>query len=250
MLIRSPKNIVSETERIRFHYAKRSAQLKSGELNPRLYSCFEPSHLLLHHSRERVMLRLLDERGFYPLHGRKILDIGCGAGLVLQEFLKYGAAPENLFGIELLDYQVKRARSLNPAVHFTCGKGEELPFSSHSFDVVMQCTVFSSVLDPQMRRSIAGEMLRVLKPDGLILWYDFWPNSPRNAGVRGVRAREIHALFPGCDCDLRRTVLAPPISRLLARRFWLGCHILEGISWLCTHYVGAITLAHNGLKSR
>jgi len=38
-----------------------------------------------------------------------------------------------------------------------------------------------------MKKKIAGEMLRVLKPSGFILWYDYHMNNPKNPDVRGLR---------------------------------------------------------------
>jgi hypothetical protein len=34
-------------------------------------------------------------------------------------------------------------------------------------------------------------MVRVLKPEGLILWYYYHVNNPSNPDVRGVKCREI-----------------------------------------------------------
>src|SRR5215467_6730268 len=78
-----------------------------------------------------------------------------------------------------------------------------------------------------MKRQMASEMCRVLKPDGLILWYDYHMNNPWNAGVRGVKKREIHRLFPGCSIDLRRITLAPPFARWIVPRSWLLAYLLE-----------------------
>ena len=36
-----------------------------------------------------------------------------------------------------------------------------------------------------MKQAVAEEMLRVLKPQGLILWYDYHVNNPWNKDVRG-----------------------------------------------------------------
>ena len=51
-----------------------------------------------------------------------------------------------------------------------------------------QATVFSSTLDRRMRQNIAREMLRVLKPEGIVLWYDYHVNNSRNPDVRGVKS--------------------------------------------------------------
>ena len=43
----------------------------------------------------------------------------------------------------------------------------------HSFDLLLQSPVFTSILDQAMKERVAAEMMRVSKPGGLILWYDF-----------------------------------------------------------------------------
>ena len=86
-------------------------------------------------------------------------------------------------------------------------------------------------------------MLRVLKPGGTLLWFDFHMDNPKNRDVVGIRRGEIRSLFPGCDIELRRTVLAPPIMRPLAARSWLATYLLSRVPLLCTHYVGTIRKA-------
>jgi hypothetical protein len=83
-------------------------------------------------------------------------------------------------------------------------------------------------------------MLRVVKPTGLILWYDFFFDNPKNVNVRGIAGREIQRLFPGCSVKLQRVTLAPPLTRRLAARSWLACSLLEAIPLLRTHLLGVI----------
>jgi hypothetical protein len=45
-------------------------------------------------------------------------------------------------------------------------------------------------------------MLRILKPGGAILWFDFRVNNPANPHMCGVAAREIRSLFAGCEITL------------------------------------------------
>ena len=104
----------------------------------------------------------------------------------------------------------------------------------------MQFTVFTSVLDAVMKHQIAAEMLRVVKDEGFIVWYDFHVNNPWNPDVRGIKKREIAQLFPGCRLTLQRLTLVPPLARLLAPYSWLACYGLGKIPWLCTHYLGLI----------
>jgi hypothetical protein len=91
-----------------------------------------------------------------------------------------------------------------------------------------------------MKQQVASEMLRVVRRDGLILWYDYHVNNPWNPDVQGIKKREISCLFAGCDIDLRRVTLAPPLARWIAPRSWLLAYLLEKIPLLCTHYIGII----------
>jgi SAM-dependent methyltransferase len=143
--------------------------------------------------------------------------------------------------MDLLADRVGEARALcAQGVHLFCGSAAALPVPAASFDLVAQFTVFTSILDPDLRRQVASEMLRVVKPTGLILWYDFFFDNPKNVNVRGIARREIQRLFPGCSVKLRRVTLAPPLTRRLASRSWLACSLLEAIPLLRTHFLGVI----------
>jgi hypothetical protein len=115
-----------------------------------------------------------------------------------------------------------------------------MPWPDTAFDIIHQSTVFTSLLDQGTKKAVATEMLRVLKPKGVILWYDFFYNNPKNPHVRGVGAQEIRALFPGCSVRLKKITLAPPIARRLVPFTWIGALLLEKIALLNTHYLGII----------
>jgi hypothetical protein len=82
-------------------------------------------------------------------------------------------------------------------------------------------------------------MRRVVRPGGLILWYDFWIN-PINPQTRGIRRAEIRALFHGSRYAFRRVTLAPPIARRLAKYSWAICLGLEHLRIFNTHYLAVI----------
>ncbi len=225
----------SEEARIRGAYARRQRKPEAT------YSFFAPSYVLEVQERERALLSLLSHHGVKVLKEKRILEIGCGTGYWLRAFVQWGALPENIFGIDLLPERVEHARKLCPhGVRLECGNAAALDFPQASFDFVLQSTVFTSILDPEMRRRIAAEMLRVLRPGGLVLWYDFFVDNPRNPDVRGVRRSEIRKLFPGCQIGLRHTTLAPPIGRLVGRYSPLAYMLLSHSKILCTHYLGLI----------
>jgi len=110
------------------------------------------------------------------------------------------------------------------------------------FDIDSKKALFDrqQYLVTDLKRQVALEMLRLTKPDGLILWYDFFFDNPKNPNVRGIGGREIRRLFPGCSVTLRRVTLAPPLTRWVASRSWLVCSLLDAIPLLRTHFVGVI----------
>jgi ubiquinone/menaquinone biosynthesis C-methylase UbiE len=228
-----PNSIQTEEDRIRAVYAKLQHETR--------YSWFSPSYVFLIQERERRMLQALEQHGFASLHSMKILEIGCGRGFWLREFIKWGANPQNITGVDLLADSVAIAKQLCPeGVRIECGSGTKVGFLDGCFDLVLQSTVFSSILDFSTRQQIASEMLRLVKAGGVILWYDFHVNNPRNPDVQGVNKREIFRLFPNCRIDLRRITLAPPLARLLAPSSLLTCYLLERLKIFNSHYLGVI----------
>lgn len=222
-----------EETRIQTVYEKR-------EGDPR-YSYFNPGHLYMIQEQKRRMLGLLRRQGFSSLATKHILDIGCGTGYWLREFINWGAQPQNVMGVDLLVDRVAEARRISPeAVRIKCSNASKLEFPDASFDIVFQCVVFTSVLDPALRQQIAAEMLRVLKRDGLLLWYDYHIDNPTNPDVRGVKKQEIFKLFPGCHITLQRITLAPPLARRLVPYSLIACYLLERLKILNTFYLGAI----------
>ena len=229
-----PESTRAEEARIRKVYAQRHR-------NDARYSWLSSGYLFIMQERERQLLALLQRHSFVHLDSYKILEIGCGTGYWLREFIKWGARPAHIAGVDLLADRVTEAQKLCPeAVQLQCGSAAALTFPGETFHLVLQSTVFTSVLDAGLKQQMAAEMLRVVKREGLILWYDYHVNNPWNADVRGVKRQEIAQLFPNCLITLQRITLAPPLVRLLAPYSWLTCYLLGKIPWLCTHYLGVI----------
>jgi SAM-dependent methyltransferase len=227
-----------EAERIRNAYARRAER----GLDAR-YSYWRPENLFIYQSRERAVLGLLRKANMLPLTGRRVLDVGCGDGAVLRDMLRYGAAPEDLHGVDLLAERVERARELTPGAQIEVADAQSLNHEDGAFDLVLGFTLLSSVMEPEARARVASEMRRVTRHGGVVLLYDFWTN-PFNKDVRPLRQEEVRLLFPDRRIDFRRTTLAPPLLRLLIKApgGWLACSWLDMLPFLRTHYVAAIQI--------
>jgi ubiquinone/menaquinone biosynthesis C-methylase UbiE len=226
---------IDNLSRLRVEYEDRQRRLAGSDL----YSWFNRANLFSLQQRQRAVLFSLKRLGYDGLTDLRILEVGCGGGGVLTEFLCYGATPENLYGLDLLEDRLFNAKRRLPATHFLQGDGSQLPLPAHTFDLVLQYTAISSILDPDLRRQMCAEMLRVLKPGGLILSYDFWLN-PTNKQTRGLKLSEIRSSFPDCKIDHQCITLAPPITRKLAPISWGLCLFLESLKIFNTHYLAAI----------
>jgi ubiquinone/menaquinone biosynthesis C-methylase UbiE len=223
----------AEEARIRAAYARRGGAWR--------YDWGNPAYVFTMHDLERRVLAALRRAGLWPLVGKRILDVGCGTGYWLQRLIAWGARSDDAAGVDLLHHRIRKARRLcPPETGLSCGSAVALPFRSASFDLVLQFIVFTSILDPDVRRSVADEMVRVLTPEGAILWYDFNVPNPRNPDVRPVKAAEIRRLFPQCSVQLNRVTMAAPLTRLVAPLSWTLCALLNLVPPLRTYYLGVI----------
>src|SRR3984957_19790604 len=118
-----------EIDRLRRTYEQRS----HSKLAQR-YSRTNPGHLYALHEREATMASLLCSAGLKSLAGLSILDVGCGAGATLRQYLEYEGPPELLSGIDLLPSFAEKACSRSMNLQVVCGSGSQLPFPDGSFD--------------------------------------------------------------------------------------------------------------------
>ena len=205
------------------------------------WSLANPGNRMMAEERQRMLTRLLQAYGFLPLAGRRILDIGCGGGAILASFKDFGASPENLFGIDLMAERIVQAKESFPGINFQVENAEELAYQSAYFDLVLLFTVFSSILDYRMAHNVANEIIRVLKPGGAVVWYDFRYYNPSNPHVKGMTRADISALFPGLHLELKTLTLLPPLARRLGFFTPVLYPVLSAIRFLHTHYLGILT---------
>jgi len=220
----------SEAARIRREYDRREQSIPAD-----FYALDRPANRFAHNRLATRIQALFEQRHLTPLTGRRIADIGCGSGAWLSVFAAWSARPEDLFGIDLSQRRVAAARQRLPQSVIVQGDASTLPWPNGSFDLACQFTAFSSVLDPAMKRAMANEMLRVLRPGGAVLWYDLRLNNPRNPAVRAISLEEIAALFPGCTIEAERQTLAPPLARAIVPRSEALAAFLERIPALRSH---------------
>jgi SAM-dependent methyltransferase len=199
-----------ETRAVAERYARRGAGSLYSPLRPEVWQGLQ--------ERQRAMLRRFKAAGITDLAPLRITEVGCGSGGNLLELLRLGARPEHLTGLELLPERHAAARHALPAASTVwLGDATQAPVAPGSQDIVLQSTVFSSLLDDAFQQRLASAMWQWLKPGGAVLWYDFTMNNPRNADVRGVPLARVRQLFEQGHLQADRVTLAPPLARLVCR---------------------------------
>ncbi|MBI5648850.1 MAG: class I SAM-dependent methyltransferase [Chloroflexi bacterium] len=227
---------MNDLVRLKTEYARRAHDPRYRDW----YSPFNRANLFITQERDRAITQMLGRYIRGDWDALRILDVGCGRGNELSKFVGYGAAARNLFGVDLLGDRVREGRDKHSALQFSCGNAATLAYPDGAFDLVLQFTVFTSILDDELRRQIASEMLRVLRAGGAVLWYDYRLN-PTNRQTRGIERAEIKTLFPNCEYHFRRVTLAPPLARLIAPHSWFACELLNQFFFLRTHWLAIIS---------
>ncbi len=212
-------NTHDEAQAVAARYARRAAHSSSAGADR--YSALRPEVWQTLHERQRVLLGLFAAQGITDLATLRLTEVGCGSGGNLLELLRLGFAPAHLLGVELLPERHAQARQVLPAATplwlGNAADPAQVPIEPASQDLVLQSTVFSSLLDDAFQQQLANAMWRWLRPGGAVLWYDFCVNNPRNPDVRGVPMTRVHSLFPAARIIARRVTLAPPLARVLCR---------------------------------
>lgn len=122
----------------------------------------------LNPARFGYMRRVLAEELHLDLKGLQLLDVGCGGGLLAEEFARQGCAVTGVDpSVESLTVAGAHATAQGLRIRYERGSGEALPFTADSFDVVYCCDVLEHVNDVGQ---VIAEIGRVLRPGGVFLY--------------------------------------------------------------------------------
>ena len=226
-----------EIRRIRQAYAEYDRDGRFHDLSP--------GRELLMRERDDALAQVLKGALHRPLSECRVLDLGCGGGKLLDWFHQKGARPENLVGVDLLPKNIEIARRHFPAFTFFEANAESLPFPDAEFDIVAPFIVFSSILDEATATNVAQTIIRILKREGVIVWYDLRYPNPKNPNVQAMTKARIRRLFPGFSLDLQSISLLPPLSDRLGRWSDIAYPRLVKLPVLRSHYLGLLTRSEN-----
>ncbi len=113
--------------------------------------------------------------------GDKVLDVGCGTGNLTLTAKAYVGPAGTVTGIDASPEMIEKARQNSKrtglAAEFEIGLIEKIPYPAACFDVVINRLMIHHLPDDLKRQGLA-EILRVLKPGGVLFIADF--RAPSN----------------------------------------------------------------------
>ncbi|MGH9463049.1 MAG: bifunctional 2-polyprenyl-6-hydroxyphenol methylase/3-demethylubiquinol 3-O-methyltransferase UbiG [Vicinamibacteria bacterium] len=118
--------------------------------------------------RVQYFFDVLQARFGRDLSGLRVLDVGCGGGLLTEELLRRGL---HVTGADIVEGALRRAtehaRSGGLMPLYVRARGERLPFSDATFSAVLSSDFLEHVGD---LHDVVREAARVLAPGGLFLY--------------------------------------------------------------------------------
>ena len=193
----------------------------------------------LHH-----LLRLVD---FDAYRGRRVLEVGCGAGIDLARFSKGGA---EVTGVDVAPAAVELARAnfSQQALRgeFQVASGEQLPFPDDTFDLVFAHGVVQYTADPQR---LVDECRRVLKPGGEAVFQVYnrvsWLNALSKLMKVGLEHEDAPVLLKFSAGEFRRLLCGFSAVSIVPERFPVKSRLHGG--WKGALYNGVFVGTFNAL---
>ena len=189
----------------------------------------------LHH-----LPRLID---FNAYRGRKVLDVGCGAGTDLMRFARGGAL---VTGVDISSSAIALAKQNFAQQGLTAdlreADGERLPFADGQFDVVFAHGVVQYTTNGQ---ALVDECRRVLKPGGMAVFQAYnrisWLNGLSKIMKVPLEHEDAPVLRRYSARELRALLTAFRDVRIVEERFPVKSRLHGGWKGMLfnTFFVGA-----------
>jgi SAM-dependent methyltransferase len=162
------------------------------DLHARDWTCLQEAR---HRPLRRALLGALG-----PLSGVRLLDVGCGVGLLIREAAERGAW---IAGVDTADELLEVARWALPDADLRVGTPEVLPYDNGRFDVATACNTLCYTRELP---AALTELVRVVRPGGRVAIGDW--SDPAGSLTRDFLSRLSFPAGPSIEDRLRAAGLA------------------------------------------
>ena len=126
---------------------------------------------------------------------KKILDLGCGDGKMLQFFTANGFNSKNAKGIDLSEKRIELAKEKVTDICFHCADAINFDLDEKDFDLIMAFDLYSHIITEDEIVLGLKNIANHLKNDGHFLWYDIYSDNhffpPENADSWGFNKNQM-----------------------------------------------------------
>lgn len=154
-----------------------------------------------------------DRRSLRPFEGLRLLDIGCGGGLVSEPMARLGAA---VTGADAAEGNIRIARlhaeQSGLDIDYRATTAEALLDAGERFDVVLALEIVEHVADPQ---AFVTTCARLLRPGGLLVASTL-NRTPQSFAAAIVGAEWVMRWLPRGTHDWRRFIRPDDLAGMFA----------------------------------
>jgi ubiquinone/menaquinone biosynthesis C-methylase UbiE len=136
----------------------------------------------------------------------KILDFGCGDGLMTEE-VRLQFPKSKIYGIDPSKESITYAKTNHTSINFKISNKKINIFPHAHFDLIYAAAVFHHIPFHEHNYYIK-ELMKILKPNGLLVIFE---HNPFNPGTR--------YLFNTCPLDINATMMSPRYTKKLVSSY-------------------------------
>ncbi|MBN2641114.1 MAG: class I SAM-dependent methyltransferase [Victivallales bacterium] len=122
-----------------------------------------------------------------------VLDYGCGDGRMLGELERLGFS--SIYACDISENMVKLAAERHSDAVVKVNAAGTVPFADAAFDVVIVLAVLTCIPDNAGQQALIREIMRVLKPGGVIHVGDFLLNHDKRNLERYAASADKYACY-------------------------------------------------------
>ena len=183
------------------------------------------------------------------LAGQRLLEIGCGGGLMAEEYAKRGASITAVDrSAASIATAAQHARASGLKIAYVPSVGERLPFNSGSFDAVLSADTLEHVEDVDL---VVSEAARVLRRGGRFV-YDTVNRTWKSRLLLVWLPQNVFHIAPPDTHEYARFIKPEELQMIMARHGLQNCEtrglalkrnpIAAGISFARTRKLGGFQI--------
>ena len=175
---------------------------------------FNPARLTFIIEEAQRWRTLQQGPAFRPLDGLRILDIGCGGGILSEPLARLGAGVTGIDPVaESIGVAQAHAQSSGLVIDYRCATAEDLEREGQAFDIVVASEVVEHVADVG---SFLGTCRSLCRPGALLIMSTL-NRTAKSYGLVIVAAEQILGLIPPGTHDWKKFIKPRELEAALDR---------------------------------